>query len=507
MRKFLIGLGLVVVLIGSVPLFLLATGTIDSTSLRMMLNVLAGLPGPAGSAATVKQRYRVPAGFQLQLYASDLPRARFLRFTPAGDLLVSRPHAGDIMLLRRDADGDGHPDEVKTLIDGLRRPLGMDIAGEFLYIAESNRIGRALFDSDGGSLAGDYQPLVENLTDNGNHWSKTIRIGDDGMLYLAQGSTCNICEEEDARRATMMRFQVDGSGGEIVATGLRNSVGFDWAPWSGALYATDNGRDLLGDDFPPCELNHIEPGQFYGWPFFNGDNLADPDMGSDPLAAQRSPTAPAHSFRAHNAPLGITFLKDDDWPREYQRSALVALHGSWNRSEPDGYKVVSLHWTDKGIEERDFLTGFNQDGDISGRPVDVAQGPDGAIYISDDYAGSIYRVSYGEPIDPGRPGPAISTVSRLDTAPPAWLAEADLGGMAQRGAQLYQRYACGSCHQQGENPKLLTGLAERLGYQAVIETLEAPQSPMPVFPLTAIERRELAVFLLSAPDVAAGADH
>ena len=506
LRKFLIGLVVVLVLIASVPLFLIATGTIDSTSLRMMLNVMTGMPGPATDAGSVQQRYQVPEGFTLQLYTADLPRARFLRFTPAGDLLVSRPHAGDIMLLRRDANGDGHPDAVETLIDGLRRPLGMDFAGNWLYIAESNRIGRVAFDADNGRITGEYQPVIEGLTDNGNHSSKTIRIGDDDKLYLAQGSTCNVCEEEDNRRATMMRFALDGSDAEPIATGLRNSVGFDWAPWNNALYATENGRDLLGDDFPPCELNRIELNRFYGWPYFNADNVPDPDMGADPLAGQRQPTAPAHGFRPHNAPLGMTFLDAIDLPAQYQRSALVALHGSWNRSSPDGYKVVSLHWTDQGIEERDFLSGFNRDGDISGRPVDVAQGPDGAIYISDDYAGAIYRVSYGQPSNNAPDTSMMPVVSRLDTEPPAWLTGADLPAMATRGEALYQQHQCRSCHEMGENPKLLTGLSERLGYEAVINVLEAPQSPMPVFPLSDTQRRELAVFLLAPQTVNAGAD-
>lgn len=506
MRKILVGLLIVVALIASIPLFLMATGTIDSSSLRMVLNVMAGVPGPGTDPATVRQRYQVPEGFTLRLYANDLPRARFLRFTPAGDLLVSRPHSGDVILLRRDANGDGAPDAVETLIEGLSRPLGMDFADGWLYIAESNRIGRVRFDSATGSLAGTYQPVIEGLTDNGNHWSKTIRVAPDNMLYLAQGSTCNVCEEEDERRGTLMRFKLDGSEPETVATGLRNSVGFDWAPWSGDLFATDNGRDLLGDDFPPCELNHIEQDHFYGWPYFNGDNIPDPDMGADPLASERQPTAPAHGFQAHNAPLGISFIQGDTLPEQYRRSALVALHGSWNRSTPDGYKVVSLHWTDQGIEERDFLTGFNRDGTISGRPVDVAQGPDGAIYISDDYAGAIYRVSYGQSSDKNASGAALpAVISRLDTQPPGWLAEADTPAMALRGAELYQQYGCNSCHEQGANPKRLTGLSQRLGYQAVIEVLEAPQSPMPLFPLSTTERRELAVFLLSGDTAAPGA--
>lgn len=509
MRKFLLGLVLLVVFTLGLAVAMLATGTIDTSSLRMLLNVMSGLSGPAANEGIVRQRYTVPDGFTLQLYATDLPRARFLRFTPAGDLLVSRSHAGDIMLLRRDANGDGRPDARETLIKGLRRPLGMDIIGNWLYIAESNRIGRIRFDSDTGAVEGLIQPVVEGLTDDGNHWSKTIRIGSDNKLYLSQGSTCNICKEDDPRRATMMRFELDGSQPEIIATGLRNSVGFDWAPWSGAIYATENGRDLLGDDTPPCELNRIEVGRFYGWPYFYGDNNPDPDMGDDPLAAQRVPTSPAHNFRAHNAPLGMTFLDGDKLPEQYQRSALVALHGSWNRSSPDGYKVVALEWTADGIEERDFLTGFNQDGNISGRPVDVAQGPDGAIYISDDYAGAIYRVSYGTPNNDANssannPPAAIPAESRLDAQPPAWLADADLATMASNGRELYLRYACRTCHEDGENPKQLDDLAQRLGYIAIINVLEAPPSPMPVFPLSETERRELAVFLLWRPPENAG---
>ena len=189
----------------------------------------------------------------------------------------------------------------------------------------------------------------------------------------------------------------DGSGEEIFATGLRNPVGFDWRPETGELYATDNGRDLLGDDFPPCELNRIERGGFYGWPYANGDRVADPDLGAGRERRIASSLSPAHAFRAHNAPLGIHFVRGARAPRDYHGAALVALHGSWNRTRKDGYKVVSLHWRPDGaIEERDFAVGFERDEDVIGRPVDVAEGPDGAFYISDDYAGAIYRVAYGE---------------------------------------------------------------------------------------------------------------
>lgn len=497
MRKVLFVLVGILLLFAAVPVVLIAQGTIDGSSLRMILNVMLGFGGPPADTERTQQALQVPEGFTLRLYAADLPKARFLRFSEAGDLLVSRPHSGEIVLLRRDADGDGRPDAVETLIEGLRRPMGLDFFGDWLYIAESNRIGRVRFDAASGTLAGSYETVVDGLTDNGNHWSKTLRFGPDGLMYLSQGSTCNVCVESDERRATMMRFAPDGSNGEIIATGLRNSVGFDWAPWSGELYATDNGRDLLGDDFPPCELNRIVPGGFYGWPYFNGANIPDPDMGPDPLADQRRPLAPVHAFRPHNAPLGIRFIDTEGWPPGYERLALVALHGSWNRSSPDGYKVVSLHWGEDGITERDFLSGFNRDGEILGRPVDIAQGPDGAIYISDDYAAAIYRVSRGGAEEEQAITALPGRTSRLDNRPPDWLQDADLQAMATNGARWYAQYGCKQCHEQGESPVSLTGLSDRLGYAAVIEVLRAPQSPMPVFPLNEQQQRELAVFLLN----------
>lgn len=496
MRKFLMVLGVLVLLLVSLPVVLLATGTIDPTSLRMVLNVMVGAEGPAADEATARERYSLPEGFALSVYANDVPKARFMHFTEAGDLLLSRPHNGDILLLRRDADNDGYPDGQDILLSGLKRPLGLLVDGSWLYIAESHRVGRVLFDVAKGQLDGEYRPIIEGLTDNGNHWSKTIGIGPDDKLYLAQGSTCNICEEDDERRATMMRFNPDGTGGAIIATGLRNSVGFDWAPWDNALYATDNGRDLMGDDFPPCELNHIEAGRFYGWPYFNGDNVPDPDTGEDPQG--RTPTAPVHPFRAHNAPLGITFLRNENLPAEYQRAALVALHGSWNRSSPDGYKVVSLHFTDDGIEERDFLAGFNSAEGITGRPVDVAQGPRGDIYISDDYAGAIYRVTYGgNGVADTSALADLAPAARLDTETPAWLAEEDLEALRTQGAALYAEHDCASCHERGENPRLLNDLSGRLGYNAVDQVLREPPSPMPVYPLAVQERRALAVYLLA----------
>lgn len=193
----------------------------------------------------------------------------------------------------------------------------------------------------------------------------------------------------------MLRFRPDGSGEETFATGLRNSAGFDWHPESGALYATENGRDLLGDDFPPCELNKLVRGGFYGFPVANGNRRPDPDLGEGEGKRIEASIPPAHSFAAHNAPLGMTFVRGRGVPESYRGAALVALHGSWNRTKKDGYKVVSLHWgSDGSIEERDFVTGWLVDDNVIGRPADVTEGPDGAFYIADDYAGVIWRVAH-----------------------------------------------------------------------------------------------------------------
>jgi glucose/arabinose dehydrogenase len=347
----------------------------------------------------LRSRVRLPPGFSIDVYARDLS-ARFLRFGTQGDLLVSAPADGAVHWLARDADGDGRADERRTLVDGLERPHGLDLHDGWLYVAETDAVGRIRFLEDGGRVSGDYERIVPDLPVGGNHWTRTLRFGSDGWMYVSIGSSCNVCEESDPRRAAIVRYRPDGSGGEIFATGLRNAVGFDWRPGTTELYATENGRDLLGDDFPPCELNRVVRGGFYGWPYANGDRIPDPDFGRGNEERIRASIPPVHEFRAHTAPLGITFVRGSRAPAAYRGAALVAQHGSWNRSEKDGYRVVSLHFSDDGqIEERDFAVGFEKDDHVIGRPVDVAVGPDGAFYVSDDYARAIYRIVWSGPDD------------------------------------------------------------------------------------------------------------
>jgi glucose/arabinose dehydrogenase len=368
-------------------------GPVQIGDKKVLLDFLLGRGIAPPTAAQAAAKLKVADGFRLEVYSTDVPLARWPLATSAGDVIIARTRGDEVVLLERDSNGDGKPDAVRTLLPKVEHPHGLALHDGWLYVGELTGIGRIRFDAATGQVSGTYERIVTDLTGDGFHQTKTIGFGPDGLLYVSQGSTCNVCVEKDSRRATMMRMQPDGTQREIFATGLRNSVGFDWAPWDGALYATENGRDLLGDDLPPDELNRIEQGKFYGWPFAYGNGVPDPDLGKDHEDDIARTTAPAHAFRAHNAPLGISFLRGANLPAAYARTALVALHGSWNRSELDGYKVVALDWQPDGqIVERDFITGFKNADGILGRPAGIAQGPDGAIFVTDDYAGVVYRV-------------------------------------------------------------------------------------------------------------------
>lgn len=342
----------------------------------------------------LRERIQLPAGFGITLFASGVPGTRMLRFTTAGDLLVSTPAEGKVILFERDANGDGHADGQRVLLDHLTAPHGLALYNDWLYVAESDAVLRVHFDAATRAVRGEPERIIRGLPTDG-HWTRTIGIGPDGWLYLSMGSSCNVCLEKDARRAAITRYHLDGTGQQIYATGLRNAVGFAWQPGTGALYATDNGRDFLGDDFPPCEVDRVVEGGFYGWPFANGDRVPDPDFGDGHADMIAKSIPPAHGFGAHVAPLGITFYSATQFPERYRGAAFVAQHGSWNRSHKSGYKVVALLFDADGtIREEDFATGFEVNEQVFGRPVDVAVGPDGALYVSDDFGGAIYRIAY-----------------------------------------------------------------------------------------------------------------
>jgi glucose/arabinose dehydrogenase len=466
-------------------------------------HLLLGRGTDAAAVDELRRRITVPDGFALSLYATGIPNARMLRFASNGDLLVSAPRGGRVLLLERDANGDGHADATHTILDGLDRPHGLDFHEGWLYVAEGSSVSRVRYDTEGRRIVGSLERVVSSLPDGGNHWTRTVRFGPDGLMYVSVGSSCNVCEEKDPRRAALLRFRPDGSGEEVFATGLRNSVGFDWQPASGDLYATDNGRDLLGDDVPPCELNRIIAGGFYGWPFAYGDRMRDPDLGAGHEREIAASNPPAHPFRAHNAPLGITFLRAENTPSSLRGAALVALHGSWNRRAKDGYKVVSLHWAPDGrIEERDFATGFLDDDGVIGRPVDVAEGPDGAFYVSDDFAGSIYRIAWvGRGVDRSDTAPMVEPTA-IAASDALALDSSEHANAAAKGRALYEAHACFRCHEQaraeaGVVPVAIRELGRRYDVDSLSSYLAAPQPPMPLFPMQPTERRDLAVFLLS----------
>ena len=473
---------------------------------RFAVNVpLRSLVGGGEDVAPedVALRLQLPPSFTVTRFASGLQNARFLRVTEAGDVVVSQPREGRVTLLRRDENGDGISDGTTSLISGLDRPHGLALHEGFLYVGEMTAVGRIAFDASTRATSGAFERVITGLPAGGNHWTRTIGVGPDGFLYVSVGSSCNVCIEQDSRRAAILRYDMSTWKGGVYASGLRNSVGFAWRAVDGVppeLIATDNGRDLLGDDFPPCELNRVIEGGFYGWPYANGDRVKDPDLGAGHESEIALSRAPIHAFAAHNAPLGITVLDAPATPEGYRGAALVALHGSWNRSSKDGYKVVSLHWDSAGrITQRDFLTGFLRADTAIGRPVDVAQGADGAIYVSDDYGGAVFRIAAGtravrsESPTQGvaAPEPAIDVAARFDPAAVA------------RGRMLWEGNRCIQCHDPAtmagvapKTTKKLEHLTARYDMSKMVTYLRAPQPPMPLFEMTDPERRDLAAYVL-----------
>ena len=348
------------------------------------------LPPPKDQwEALLRERIKVPEGFAFSVFARDLGRPRLMQMTAAGDLIVSGHSSGSIMLVKGDGDGDGRSDGTMVLKDGLQLPHGLVLEGERLIVAEEHRVVSYRF--DGQSLS-DENILLEGLPDGGGHSSRTVKRGPDGFLYVSIGSTCNACIEDHPWRAAMVRFK-EGETAEIFASGLRNTVGFDWNPETGGLYGVENGRDQLGDDVPDDEVNLIAEGGHYGWPFMHGRDVMDPDLAAS-KPASLTVTAMAHGLGAHVAPLSITFLRHQA-DRSLNGSALVAEHGSWNRNEKSGYRLMRLTFEGETIGEEEFLTGCEANEEVICRPVDILEAPDGTLFVSDDYTGAVYRVGRG----------------------------------------------------------------------------------------------------------------
>jgi glucose/arabinose dehydrogenase len=353
--------------------------------------------GPLPSSLPLK----LPPGFAVSVFAGNLPGARVLVLDPDGTLLVSLTSRGKVVALP-DKNGDGVADAVVTVLDGLNKPHGLAFGpGEKprLYVAETGRVSAYDYDPERLTAAGEQK--IADLPPGGRHYTRSLKFlpgPRDQRLLISVGSSCDACEEEDWRYAKILAVDPDGGELEIFASGLRNSVFMAVHPQSKHVWATEMGRDFLGDNLPPDEINIILEGRNYGWPYCYGKRLYDDK--TDPTGAHREfckETIPSFiDLSAHSAPLGLAFFPEE-WPREFRHDLLVAFHGSWNRTEPTGYKVVRYRLDPAGnfIDVEDFITGWLTPSGALGRPVDILITDDGVIYISDDKAGVVYRVEYG----------------------------------------------------------------------------------------------------------------
>jgi len=356
----------------------------------------------------------IPPGFSISIFSDGLNAPRDITRDRAGNIIVSIPKEGRVLALP-DRDGDGIADEHVTVIEGLNRPHGLAIFCEsdqfgieelcYLYIAETDKVVRYKYDQQ--ELKAFAGEKILDLPGGGNHFTRSLLFttrpsveGSAPILLTSVGSSCNVCNEDDKRRAAILASNPDGSDTEIYAFGLRNAVFLARHPVTGDVWVTDNGRDLLGDDIPPDEINIVREGGNYGWPLCYGKNVADFDFIGD-VQFIRAPCSlpfetPSHiDIQAHSAPLGLSFIPPRGWPEEYWYDLLVAYHGSWNRSVPTGYKVVRFRLDENGVLKgrEDFITGWlREDGSVLGRPVDIMVEPGGVMYITDDRAGVVYRL-------------------------------------------------------------------------------------------------------------------
>ena len=351
----------------------------------------AGLPGVANAQGGPK--LKVPPGFAIDVFADKVGSVRFMAIDPAGTLLVSEPSAGRVLALP-DKNGRGKADSVQTVVTGLDQPHGLAFHEGALYIAETSRVQRFAYDP--ATMKATQPTLLTRLPAGGGHWTRTVVFGPDGLMYVSVGSSCNVCRESDKRRAAVLRFNADGSGETIFASGLRNAVGLAFHPTSGVLWATVNERDWRGDDVPPDYVTELREGAAHGWPdcmTVRGRVVTDTSFAKG--ATCDKVTLPTVEIQAHSAPIGLAFYTGTQFPEEYRGSLFVAYRGSWNRSLPTGYKIVRLRVRDgQPPAVEDFATGWLEGTSSWGRPVDLVVGRDGALYLSDQGAGRIYRITY-----------------------------------------------------------------------------------------------------------------
>lgn len=352
------------------------------------------MPAVTSSAAELQVTgITMPAGFKISIYA-EVPDARSMALSPSGTLFVGNKSEGNVYAVK-DTNGDQVADKKWIIAKGLNMPNGVAFRNGDLYVAEVSRITR--FRNIESTLAAPKAEVIYDKfpSDTWHGW-KYIAFGPDGKLYVPVGAPCNVCDKGQSVYASITRMNPDGTGLEVFARGVRNTVGFTWHPETGSIWFTDNGRDMLGDDIPPCELNTApKAGMHFGFPYCHAGEIKDPEFGDVKPCSDF--TAPAQKMGAHVAPLGLKFYTGSQFPEQYRHVLFVAEHGSWNRSKKSGYKISMLTINgNKAVTYKTFASGWLDDASqkVSGRPVDVVIASDGSMLVSDDKRGVIYRISY-----------------------------------------------------------------------------------------------------------------
>jgi glucose/arabinose dehydrogenase len=352
------------------------------------------LAGVWPSAAAETSDITLPPGFQIAVYAADVPNARQMALGPPGIVFVGSLGEGKVYAVV-DKNGSHRADEVHVLARGLEMPSGVAFRDGALYVGAVSRILR--FPDVARDLRQPPKPEVVTTAypSDRHHGWKFIAFGPDGRLYVPVGAPCNVCEPPGPLYASITRLDLAGGRPEVVARGVRNSVGFDFHPQTGELWFTDNGRDLLGDDQPPDELNHLtKAGEHFGFPYCHGDGIRDPQHNGGRSCEQF--TAPARLLGPHVAAIGMRFYTGRMFPEKYRGGIFIAEHGSWNRSTPIGYRVSFVKIEGgRAVSYEPFAEGWLKGGVAAGRPADVLVMPDGSLLVSDDKAGRIYRISHG----------------------------------------------------------------------------------------------------------------
>jgi glucose/arabinose dehydrogenase len=362
--------------------------------------VLVGLLGVLGGVVYLRtprdlrvERLTLPEGFAVAVFA-ELEGARSMVLGDRGTLFVGTRGTGAVYAAR-DTDGDHRVDAVDTIATGLHMPNGVAFRDGALYVAEVGRVLRYDLIEDRLDDPPEPRTVIDGLPEATWHGWRYIAFGPDGALYISIGVPCNVClERGEPRFGTVMRFDVETGQGEIVAHGVRNSVGFDWHPETGDLWFTDNGRDWLGNDAPPDELNRLtSPGEHFGFPYCHGGVVRDEEFAD---RACDEFTAPVQGLDAHVAALGMHFYRGTMFPDAYRGRIFIAEHGSWNRVPPSGYRVTMVTLDgDAAVRYEPFAEGWLRGGRSSGTPADVLELPDGSLLVSDDRGGVIYRIAYG----------------------------------------------------------------------------------------------------------------